>query len=335
MSVIAPADLADLLRGRIDLVADGDRIVPCRLPVLTQRPVLDPALLRTAWMPAGTRLDLVTDADALMWTVEAHRPTGDTRPAAPFDIEIDGVRRDRISIEGEAHLRVDDLPAGEHRVRIWLPQLGTVRLGPLRIEGGNLIRPAPAEPAWTCYGSSITHCSGAAGPSETWPALVAGAHGWDLLGLGFAGQGHLDPSVARAIRDRPADLISICAGANPHAKDTFSLRSFAPALVGFIDTVRDRQPDTPITLMSPIVAPDREHRGNLHGITLSGIREEVHRVAETLRDRGDDRIFTIDGLDVFGPDDAHLLVADGLHPDPDGYRLIGSRMAEILAPYLR
>ena len=51
---------------------------------------------------------------------------------------------------------------------------------------------------------------------------------------------------------------------------------------------------------------------------------------ETLRAHGDANIHYIDGLDVFGPEFAHLL-PDELHPNAEGYRLIGKRYTPLLA----
>ncbi|MEV7468866.1 hypothetical protein AB0O20_20510 [Streptomyces kronopolitis] len=65
----------------------------------------------------------------------------------------------------------------------------------------------------------------------------------------------LDPYVARTIRDMPADLISLKVGINIVALATFRLRTFGPAVHGFLDTVRDGHPDTPLLLMSPVSSP--------------------------------------------------------------------------------
>ncbi|MFF4600730.1 hypothetical protein [Amycolatopsis sp. NPDC001319] len=90
--------------------------------------------------------------------------------------------------------------------------------------------------------------------------------------LGFAGQCHLDPVVARFIRDTPAELISVCLGSNVYRHCTFSARSFVPAVTGFLQTVRDGHPDTPLVVMTPIVCPTGEREPNAVGLTLADIR---------------------------------------------------------------
>ena len=80
---------------------------------------------------------------------------------------------------------------------------------------------APLEPAtdhgrrvWVHHGSSISQGSNAASPSTTWPALAASLGGVDLVNLGFGGSALLDPFTARAMRDTPADLLSVKIGIN-------------------------------------------------------------------------------------------------------------------------
>jgi lysophospholipase L1-like esterase len=54
---------------------------------------------------------------------------------------------------------------------------------------------------------------------------------------------------------------------------------------------------------------------------------------EIFQKRGDKRIIYFDGLKLFGPGDASLL-PDDLHPNNEGYRLMGERAAEKLLPRL-
>jgi hypothetical protein len=67
-------------------------------------------------------------------------------------------------------------------------------------------------------------------------------------------------------------------------------------------------------------------------LTLSRTREII---AEVVRMRADDRLARLDGRELFGPDDVHLLY-DGLHPDQTGLDLIAERFVQripTLAPF--
>jgi lysophospholipase L1-like esterase len=171
------------------------------------------------------------------------------------------------------------------------------------------------------YGSSITHCRAAASPTRTWPALVARDLDADLTCLGFGGQCHLDPMVARLMRDRSADLIVTCLGINVYGNGSFNSRSLQPAVLGFLSTVRDGHPKDPIIVISPIASPSRENTVGGADLTLAQVRSEVHSAAQVLREHGDSDVHLIDGRTLLGPGQAHLL-HDGLHPDAEGYEVM-------------
>ena len=80
----------------------------------------------------------------------------------------------------------------------------------------------------------------------------------ELINLGFGGSALLDPFTARAIRDTPADLISVKIGINLVNTDLMRLRAFAPAVHGFLDTIREGHPTTPLLVVSPILCPIHE-----------------------------------------------------------------------------
>ncbi len=136
--------------------------------------------------------------------------------------------------------------------------------------------------------------------------------------------------VARTIRDAPADLISLCLGINVYELGTMGPRVFASAVSGFIETVRDGHPATPIAVITPIASPDRERRRNLVGMTLDAVRADVVAAVDTLAGLGDPALRLIDGRELLGEHEANLL-HDGLHPSAAGYRTIAGRIGPQLA----
>jgi len=147
-------------------------------------------------------------------------------------------------------------------------------------------------------------------------------------------------AVARVIRDEPADCIALKLGINTHNLASFSLRTFATSALGCVLTIRDGHPDIPIVLISPIFGAWREdiptgaNRKGEDGVPLSGatwptlqtMRADIRSIVELLRKRGDRNIHYRDGLDLFGPGDVDYL-PDGLHPNGDGYEILGTRFA--------
>ena len=94
-----------------------------------------------------------------------------------------------------------------------------------------------------------------------------------------------------------------------------NIRTFRPAVIGFVHIVREKHPDTPLVVISPIFSPPRETTPNAAESTLTQMRVEVAEAVDAMQDRGDTNLHYVDGLDLFGPDLAHLL-PDDLHPTP-------------------
>lgn len=278
--------------------------------------------------PAGIRATWRTSASAL--SLEIRAELGIYTRIAPVDVLADGVLLHRCEVEpGEQRIRVP-LPNRAVELDVWLPQAGVIAVREVSFEGKAVPVP-PTGPRWVAYGSSITQCAGAYGPSETWPALVARRHGWELVALGLAGECHLDPVAARTIRDTPARLISLCLGINVYGGATFSGRTLPGQVEAFLATVREGHPQTPIAVITPLPAPNREGIPNAVGLTLDDVRACVEVGA---RARADADLHLIDGRTVLSREEALALYADDLHPGPEGYRLIAERLSPLLAPLL-
>ena len=157
--------------------------------------------------------------------------------------------------------------------------------------------------------------------------------GLNLTCLGFGGECHLDTMVARTIRDLPADVVSLCLGINVFGGASLSPRSFRPAIIGFVQTVREGHPDIPLIVMSPIYSPPRESTPNVVGFDLPFMRQEVESAVRALQEYGDANIHYIDGLTNLSADHAHLL-PDSLHPNAEGYKLMGKNITRAFSEIL-
>lgn len=330
---VSPEDHCRFIHGAGEISIVDGWARPSRLRVTEDRLIVHPELLAVADMAAGVRMAFRTDASSIRLAVKTSMPSEFVEAISPFDVVVDGTRVARRHVEGEGFVEITDLGDELKDVVIWLPQFGLTHLGRLELGGATSVEPrTPHNLRWITYGSSITHCKEADGPCETWPSIVADTHGWDLVNLGFGGQCHLDQVVARQIRNDSADLISLCLGINVWGRSSLPQRSLEPAIIGFIDTIRDAHPQTPIVVTTPIASPERENRPNEDHLTLSEIRGIVSDVVVALQERGDRHLHLIDGLGILGPDEAFLL-DDGLHPGPDGYRLMAARLGPCLASY--
>lgn len=275
-------------------------------------------------MPAGVRLAFRTTGASITGLLAI------AGEASSVDLAVDGELRASAPLPGVESFTFDGLPDGDKLIELWLPQSGRFRLSALELDGDATVTSATRSgPRWTTYGSSISQCGAAESPAYTWPAIVARERELDLTCLGFGGQCHLDPMIARLIRDTPADVITICAGINIQGGASLNARSFGPALIGTVRTIREKHPDIPIGLISPIFSPPRETTANAVGFSLQMMRREVEAAVAALRSCDDANVHYFSGLDVFGPELAHLL-PDDLHPDAEGYKALGRNFADVV-----
>jgi len=307
--------------GAVSLERSKDWTMPWRIPE-AERGLFHAELAARAAEPSGVRIAFRSDTTSLAGVIEPH-------PALlKLELVADGKSVGSAALAERTEFRFQGLPKGKKRMELWLPQGGEFRLRTLELsDRASLEKLEDTRPRWTTYGSSITQCGEADVPTGTWPAVVAREHGLHLTSLGFGGQCHLDPMIARVMRDMPADFLSMCVGINVMGDATMSARTFAPGIIGFVKIVREKHPLTPLVVMSAICAPDFETTPNVLGLTLAMTRPEVKAAVDALRAHGDGNVHYVDGLDIFGSDLAHLL-PDKLHPNTEGYRRLAENFLE-------
>ncbi|MGW3287946.1 GDSL-type esterase/lipase family protein [Streptomyces sp. NPDC001002] len=366
---------AELLRGALDVEHTEHGVLPHRLPARARAQCDDPQLAMVEAQPSGVRLVFRTRATAVeLDTLPTKRVYvgAPPRPDGVYDLLVDGRPAGQGTVPGGnaltidmakgtaevrqgaiGTLRFDGLSGDSKVVEIWLPHDEATELVALRTDAPVEPAPDPGRPVWLHHGSSISHGSFAASPTTTWPALAASLGGVELINLGLGGSALLDPFTARALRDTPADLISVKIGINLVNTDVMRLRAFTPAVHGFLDTVREGHPTTPLLVVSPVLCPihedtpgpsaadfgalaDGQLRFKAMGdpaevaegkLTLNVIRDELARIVERRRPE-DPNLHYLDGRELYGEDDfAELPLPDDLHPDAATHRLMGKRFA--------
>jgi GDSL-like lipase/acylhydrolase family protein len=368
---------AELLRGALDLERTARGVLPHRLPARSRAQCADGQLAMAESQPSGVRLVFRTRATAVeLDTLPTKRVYvgAPPRPDGVYDLLVDGRLARQACATGGATLTIDlTTGAAEHRpgpvavlrftglpdrvkdIEIWLPHNETTELVALRTNAPLQPTPDLGRKVWLHHGSSISQGSDAASPTTTWPALAAALGGAELINLGLGGGALLDPFTARAMRDTPADLISLKIGINLVNADLMRLRAFTPAVHGFLDTIRDGHPTTPLLVVSPLHCPIHEdtpgpgafdHSALSTGklrflatgdtaeratgkLTLGVIRKELARIVQQ-RAADDPGLHYLDGRELYGETDfAELPLPDRLHPDAATHRRIGERFARL------
>ncbi|MFD6836410.1 SGNH/GDSL hydrolase family protein [Streptomyces diastaticus] len=367
----------DLVRGALELEHTGRGVLPHRLPGWARAQNTDGQLAMAEAQPAGVRLVFRTRATAVaLETLPTKRVYvgAPPRPDGLYDLVVDGRLVDQATASGGDTLTIDmtagtfetvpgppgtvrfaELPAGVKDVEIWLPHNEATRLVALRTDEPVAPVPKSGRRTWLHHGSSISHGSDAASPSTTWPALAASLGGVELVNLGLGGGALLDPFTARTLRDTPAGLISVKVGINLVNADLMRLRAFTPAVHGFLDTIREGHPTTPLLVITPVLCPIHEDtpgpsapdfstvgEGRLQfkaagdpaeraagKLTLNVVREELTRIVRQ-RSADDPHLHLLDGRELYGEADvAELPLPDQLHPDAATHRRMGERFAAL------
>ncbi|PSK93652.1 GDSL-like lipase/acylhydrolase family protein [Murinocardiopsis flavida] len=363
-----------LLRGALDVEDTAHGVLPHRLPAWARRQIPDGRLAMAEAQPSGVRLVFRTRASAVELDVLRTKMAYEGAPPRPdgvYDLLIDGRRAARATASGGNVLTVDmatgsavtrpgpvgtvrftGLPAAMKDVEIWLTFREITELVALRTDAPVEAVPDRGRAVWLHHGSSISHGSDAESPTTTWPALAASLGGVELVNLGFGGGALLDPFTARAMRDTPADLISVKLGVNLVNADLMRQRAFGPAVHGFLDTLREGHPDAPLLVVSAVLCPIHEDTPGPSApdfaamssgkvvfrasgdpadptrLTLAAIRAELSRIVAQ-RAAEDPNLHYLDGRDLYGEADfAELPLPDQLHPDAATHRRIGARFAE-------
>ncbi|WP_369213331.1 GDSL-type esterase/lipase family protein [Streptomyces flavofungini] len=367
---------ADLLRGHLDIERTAHGLLPHRLPARARRQIPDDQLAVAEAQPSGVRLAFRTRATTVELDTLPTKRAYQGFPPLPdgvYDLLVDGSLTAQATVDGGNLRTVTDmatqsaelregppgtarfagLPPGDKDIEIWLPHTEITELITLRTDAPVETAPDKGRKVWLHHGSSISHGSNAAHPTGTWPALAASRGDVELVNLGFGGSALLDPFTARALRDTPADLISLKIGINVVNADVMRLRAFTPAVHGFLDTIREGHPTAPLLVVSAVLCPVQEDTpgplmpdfegGTLRfkatgdpaeraagRLTLNVIRDAL---AEVVRQRAadDPNLYYLDGRELYGErDHAEFPLPDGIHPGPEGHRRIGENFARLV-----
>lgn len=350
------------------LVSDDGWVSFPRLPLWTWKQFGVSGLHRWTRFPSGVRLRFRTEASTI--ALEVHvMPLTIARvveePAvARFDLLVDGVEAATVPAAKGGQLRLEmdgplvtseefirgegeeitfaNLKPGVKEIEIWLPAGALVEIRNISANS-EILPPTPSQKKkWVHYGSSISQCAETERPLDIWSVHASRLLGLDIRNLGLAGECHIDGFVARTIADTPADFISLKLGINVVNGDSMRERSFIPAVHNFLDTIREKKPNTPILIISPIICPFHEVNPGptlIGDVGLTSMERPATLAAGALNlpkirailekivaEREDVHLYFMNGLELFNEGDLGMM-PDLLHPNSAGYRLMGERFA--------
>ncbi|MCQ2427546.1 MAG: SGNH/GDSL hydrolase family protein [Clostridia bacterium] len=220
---------------------------------------------------SGIRLDFRTDSDVFGFTYRIENAS--SRNFYFFDIYVDGIMELH---RGEKDMwikagRIDmKLPAGEHRVTLWLPCLSAAMLSEITLDDGASVIPCPSSRKMICFGDSISQGYDAEYPSMAYTNRLADHFDADMLNLAIGGEKFVPGLLSQEFADsfRP-EIITVAYGTNDWSG--FERALFEERTNGFLEKLAEYYKGSKIFIITPI------WRGDNHRVTKVGTFDEAIR----------------------------------------------------------
>ena len=294
-----------------------------RLPKRAQAQV-PKAVWNRSLAPDGGRIRLACNASRLAVRAQAARPGG---KRCRFDAFVNGEYLGSVTAPGTQKV---DLVFFENQDRNWknitiyLPNNKEVRVFAVGLDADTEFKSPPPfalKRPIVCYGSSVLQGTGAAHPSRTYPAAVARRLNLDFVNLGFGGAGKAEAEVVALVNqlDACCYLFDLGKSYGAPTPERYSR---------MLDTIRAAHPATPIFCVTPIYST-KEEKEPAYEKRSEDLRALMRKLAAERRQAGDNLMFVVEGLELFGARDKPLL-ADPAHPNDQGNTLMAERLAPVI-----
>lgn len=169
-----------------------------------------------------------------------------------------------------------------------------------------------------CYGSSITHGSGASRPGLTYPNILSRMFNLQMMNLGFSGQCKGEGAMADYVAG--LDMAALVMEYDENAPTPEYLEQTHEP---FFRTIRRAHPELPVIFISrPNIYPE--------SLTLPKLRDVVKKTYENALAAGDRNVYFVDGGEYFKPFGFDDGILDGVHPNDLGYYA----MTQAIRPFL-
>ena len=147
-------------------------------------------------------------------------------------------------------------------------------------------------------------------PGMAYPARLSRSSGSITINLGLSGNGKMEKEVAGMLANIDADAFILDCIPNPSPKE------ITERAVGFVMTLREKHPDTPIIIIQTLI----RETGNFNQKARENVKQQNEAIAEqveVLRKKGVKNLYFIKEDRFLGTD--HEGTIDGTHPNDLGF----------------
>lgn len=216
-----------------------------------------------------------------------------------------------FALSGEEQIVTINLPRNDHLLSMQIGvEEGEVREAPEYTVSGSIV----------FYGSSITEGGCATRPGNAYTSMVSRWLDADYRNMGFSGKARGEIGFAEYL----ASFQDMSAFVMDYDHNAPSPEHLAETHEPFFQKIRAAHPDLPVLFLS---RPDTDKNPE-----DSRKRMEIVRATyEHAREKGDEKVWFIDGASLFGEKGREECTVDGTHPNTLGFM----RMAEKVYPVLK
>ncbi len=222
---------------------------------------------------------------------------------------------------------IQNMPEEEMEYMLYLPLYDGLESLEIGVALDSEIKPSKVNSPRTgnpvvFYGTSITQGGCASRAGMAYPNILSRMLAWEIVNLGFSGNGKLDYEIAEAMAQIPASCFVIDCLPN------VSLEELNEKYVPFIDIIRKKQPETPIILVENILYPHMYFNQNVFSL-INEKNTILKQIFLGQKKKGDKNIYYIKADKLIG--DSKEATVDGVHLTDLGFQI----MAENLYPEIR
>lgn len=212
---------------------------------------------------------------------------------------------------------------GMHEYRIYMPTYAGIEWLEIGLVKGSKVEKAPAhktEKPILFYGSSVTQGACASRPSNGHAPLLAAIADAELINLGFSGNALGEPEWAEWIAK--LDLSCFVMDYDHNAPHVEHLRKTHEP---FFKIIREKHPDLPVIMISKPFGKIENYELDIER------RDVVKQTYLNAREKGDENVYFVDGMEFFKEVGYEYPTADRTHPTDLGFYL----MTKAIEPALR
>ena len=273
---------------------------------------------------ASARLEMTTDADSLSFAYRAKK--GASRRFFYFDLYVDGAMTAHVgedAVDEKSGTVAFALPAGTHRVALYLPALFSCELRDVTLENATFFTPVAKKMKMLAMGDSITHGYDAVYSSLSYVNILADALDASVVNQAIGAE-FFNPDLIDADLGFTPDIITIAYGTNDYNGHTRA--QMTADANEFYARLRKVFPTAKIFALLPI------WRGDCDRVTAVGTFDEAKAIVRTAAEAQDG--ITVIDCGSFVPHLSEFFSDEFLHPNDMGFQCYANGLLRALQKHM-